>query len=212
MLLVKGSKFTEKKKDGDFEYMLTLSEHEHTLFLFNENYLDSRLTIPKKGAGSACLRPFTLKFVSGDAKPRAHGILTGWSICGGFSNLGLFEKSAIDESFTLCYKLLFKYKYSRIVFSCSNDNEKALGTGLFNVDKEVLDYINFKLNYELPRIFCTNANPGLRLNSLLSSDRKRELFEYAQLWHNYRKLEMELAELKKKAKKKRKAEASLVVE
>ena len=50
------SKFTKPGMDGDFVYMMTLPEHERTLFIFNDN-IEFHAT-DRCGAGNAVVRPW----------------------------------------------------------------------------------------------------------------------------------------------------------
>ena len=138
---VKGVSFTDKGVEGDFEHMIKNPRYSSTLFLFNENAKDFFEGSDHPGGGSAVVRPFAFL-----KQPKAFGIPTGWSVCtDGFSSFNTFVKAVIDHSFKKLDILLSSRRYDTVIFSCAKDDPTAIGTGIFEVEDSVRDYINLKL-------------------------------------------------------------------
>ena len=137
-----------KNAHGDFEWMEKQASHAHTLFVFNENFLDSMSDECKPGAGTAVLRPLTVH--AHPSRPRAVGIPTGW--CTDSRGFALMDdasiKTVIDLSLDRAALLLrsynSKYKNTRILFSCSADDHSLIGTGVFKgtIGADVIAYIS----------------------------------------------------------------------
>lgn len=144
-----------KNAHGDFEWMEKQASHAHTLFVFNENFLDSMSDEYKPGAGTAVLRPLTVH--AHPSRPRAVGIPTGW--CTDSRGFALMDdasiKTVIDLSLDRAALLLRSYnsknKNTRILFSCSADDHSLIGTGVFKgtIGADVIAYIS-KGIFELP--------------------------------------------------------------
>lgn len=141
---VEGIVFKEINEYGDFSWMIQQKEWDSCLFLFNDN-LEYHFT-PRKGAGNAIIRVYNLYNNNLD-KPRSFGIPTGTLKEGGFSELTLEVKFIIDKCFEHLESLIEKYSYEKIIFS-KDKNEDKLGTSIFEVSPDVINYITQKI-YEL---------------------------------------------------------------
>ena len=141
--IVRGIHFTRKNTDGDFEWMEKQVEYQYTLFIINENFLDS-LDMKEAGAGTAKLRPFVWRYVT---IPRAAGIPTGWSVAsGGFPEMDFYTRKAIDASIDRIKIVLRDHpQYTEIVFSCDASNNKKIGTNIFKLPEGCINYISAKL-------------------------------------------------------------------
>jgi hypothetical protein len=116
------------------------SEHEKTLFIFNDNEEQFRAFVRgdssgfSKGGGNAGIRP-----LRGLKPPRAAGVPTG-SRGGGYSRFDEPIKKVIDESLSVIQELLNSGDYERMIFS-KEKSLPTLGTGLFFVAEDVKKYI-----------------------------------------------------------------------
>jgi hypothetical protein len=142
MVRIEPVHFTKRNQHGDFEYMIEQPEYADSLFLIQENVVDS-LTSDNPGAGTACLRPYTYRLVSDKTRPRAAAIPTGWNVdSGGFTELSKAVKSTIHVCMQRIRLLLQKYDYKSVVFSCDKDDTTKIGQGIFEIAKDVLTYIS----------------------------------------------------------------------
>ena len=87
---VVGKLFTKKNSDGDFNWMVTQPQYEHSLFVYSENVMDSMRVDPSEGGGTAILRPMTVQHMTSVEMqagnvPRAAGIPT--AVCNKTTNL-----------------------------------------------------------------------------------------------------------------------------
>ena len=120
----------------NFENMIHNPIFENTLFIFNDNHKEHNLH--KKGAGNAVIRKYNKH--SGLEKPRSAGIPTGY-YRSGFTDLSSEVKQIIDSSIEEIKQLVKTYNYTSLVYSVDNYDDYILGTGLFEVHKDVLQYI-----------------------------------------------------------------------
>ena len=126
-------KFINRGEVGDFNWMIKQEKYKKDLFIFNDNVEDMRSGTFEAGGGNAIIRPYKNKKV-----PRAWGIPTG-SEGEGFTSLNKFAKEAIDESIQVIRKLITNNSYKYVYYSAGKDGK--IGTGIFKVAPEVLDYI-----------------------------------------------------------------------
>jgi len=124
-------------KDMDFELLMKKESLKNALFIFNDNFQIHYTTI--RGGGNASIRPQNNLSIY----KRSFGIPTG-HYKSGYSSL---EES--QEEIDICLNelnlLLQSGNYNKIVYSIETLNEPLLGTGIYNVDKEVKSYITKKI-------------------------------------------------------------------
>jgi len=147
---VVASVYSVSGRDGDFAWMSQQSEHNKTLFVFNDNEEQFRAFLRgdssgfSKGGGNAAIRPLRrLK------PPRAAGVPTG-SGGRGYSRLDERTRKTIDESLAVIQQLLNSGDYERMIFS-KDESAPTLGTGIFFVSDEVKMYIYEALVSMTPR-------------------------------------------------------------
>jgi hypothetical protein len=134
-----GTKYTGKNKIGDFEWMIKQPTYANSLFIFNDNEEHHNTNII--GGGNAVIRSYNKyhKFVDLN-KPRSAGIPTGTLKNGGYTFLTNIVQKTIDNSINEIMELIQTYKYDSIYYSVGLDNK--LGTGIFNVNQDVINYID----------------------------------------------------------------------
>jgi hypothetical protein len=130
------SVFSKPDRDGDFTYMMKKEEYNNSLFIFNDDI--NSVTKCHKGGGNACIRPYN-KHNPNINIPRSAGIPTGSLQHGGFASLTEHVKKSIDKSIEEIKELVEIFKYDSIVYSAKKSG--ILGTGIFKVGKDVLQYI-----------------------------------------------------------------------
>lgn len=156
------------KYDGPEMDSLTLLKQRlfrKSIFIFNDNYSEHYTC--KKGAGNAVLRQFN-KF--SEYYTRSAGIPTG-HFRNGYTSLEE-GKSNIDECFEELIELINTENYDSIVYSINEAKDPLLGTGIFQVDQNVLKYITKRI-IELCKngnLFCISTTHGT-LGPLLIDDR-----------------------------------------
>jgi hypothetical protein len=136
MLEVYGSQFVRLNEMGDFLWMIKNPEFDDCLFIFNDSEEHHNTNI--KGGGNAIIRPYN-KYNTSLPKPRSCGIPTGTRREGGYSHLSEHAKTMIDNSIAEIRDLLHQYEYKRIFYSADKDGK--LGTSIFVVGEDVVDYI-----------------------------------------------------------------------
>ena len=133
--------FKESHEYGDFNFMIKLEEYNDSLFIFNDNTEEHETS--KRGGGNAIIRPYN-KYCPMSEYPRSAGIPTGTREDGGFKELNDNNKKIIDSSFDEIHELIEKHNYKRIFYSGSKDSD-LIGTSIFEVNTEVLEYITNKI-------------------------------------------------------------------
>jgi hypothetical protein len=141
MAQIYGTKFVKRGTFGDFEFMCNQDVYSNSLFIFNDNEEDHNICT--SGGGNAIIRKYN-KYNINLQKPKSAGIPTGNYKNGGYKNLTEDVIKTIDNSIDEIKELLNKYKYTSIYFSVGNN--KLLGTSIFNVDINVLLYIDTKIS------------------------------------------------------------------
>ncbi|MFM8662632.1 MAG: hypothetical protein ACKODI_02165 [Acidimicrobiaceae bacterium] len=125
---------------GDYLWMIDQPEFARALFIFNDNeeqfdaYVAGEARGFTAGGGNAAIRPLRRHL-----PPRAAGVPTG-KHGRGYSALDATTKSKIDEALAVINALLKTCDYDQIVVSTSKDGD-TLGTGIYEVAREVRDYI-----------------------------------------------------------------------
>lgn len=137
------SAFTGACQPGDFEWEIKTQYRGKTaLYIFNDNVADHRFCCP--GGGSAVIRPWNRYAVMcrGAGKTLAAGVSTGMSAAqGGFQRLTAEVRSIIDADLKETSNLLLTGEYAQVVYSADPRTPVLLGTGIFNVCKDVKAYI-----------------------------------------------------------------------
>jgi hypothetical protein len=133
-----GTVFAGKGKEGDFEWQIRSGKYENALFVFNED--EKRVGWKKAGRGNAVIRKWN--HVACPDRPRAVGIFTGGSQ-GGYKVLNPEIQKKIDSCFDHLQKIMSKHGYTTIYYSAKPNG--LLGTSIFEVAPEVLEYITKRL-------------------------------------------------------------------
>lgn len=160
-LTVTGIVFRERKKPGDFKWMVSQPAYDKCAFVIMENYIDMIREDSGPGGGTAALRPYTM-YHQADGKPlRAMGIPTGWSSDAlGFCDLDRDTKRLIDLSVQRMAVLLQTSlsNVTTLYFSCDDKDPTKIGTGIFSktLHPDVVAYISKKL-HELPAAVASSA-------------------------------------------------------
>lgn len=134
--------YNAREKKGDFTTMIKDPNYNDSLFIYNDNteyHHTSRL-----GAGNALIRSFNQHGQHRDY-PRSAGICTGSLLDGGFERLDECTKKVIDRDIGEINDLIKKYRYKRVFYSAKKNSEGLLGTSIFQVDPEVIQYITDKI-------------------------------------------------------------------
>jgi hypothetical protein len=129
-------KFIRKGEYGDFEFMRDLPGFEKTLFLFNENVESYNMKSVFRGGGNACIRPWAHEPI-----PRSFGIPTGSMAIGGFETLTDDLKDYLSSVFLDLKKVIQDNDYDTVCYSIDTPGSDTLGTSIFKVDPDVLEYI-----------------------------------------------------------------------
>lgn len=134
-----GTVFTKRNCIGDFDWMIKSGKYENALFIFNED--EARQKWKKAGGGNAVIRKYNKYAVS---KPRSVGILTGTKFAG-YPELNDSVKLANDKCIEDIKETVEKYNYDTLYYSAETP-DRLLGTGIFTVHPDVLEYITNKLH------------------------------------------------------------------
>ena len=125
---------------GDYLWMSSQPEFARALFIFNDNeeqfdaFVKGEWSGFAAGGGNAAIRPLREL-----VPPRAAGVPTGKNGLG-YSVLDASTKAKIDEALAVVEALLETGGYNQVVIPASKDGG-TLGTGIFDVAREVCDYI-----------------------------------------------------------------------
>jgi len=140
MVKVIGVSFKGPHQEGDFTWMIEREQYGSCLFIFNDNEMHHNTNI--RGGGNAAVRPYN-KHNKQLEKPRSAGIPTGTMM--GYDSLSTAVKGSIDSSIEEIKELLRMYHYETIYYSIDSKTGK-LGTGIFRVNPDVIDYIDQQIN------------------------------------------------------------------
>jgi hypothetical protein len=132
-----GIKYIKPNQLGDFNWMCKQPEYSNTLFIFNDN--EEYHNSDRKGHGNAVVRCYN-KYNSNLKKPKSAGIPTGTLSSGGYQELNSDVINIVTGSIKEIKELLQFHSYDSICYSVSL--EKKLGTGIFNVNDKVINYID----------------------------------------------------------------------
>lgn len=132
-----GTQYTKKNMFGDFNMMCEQKEYEDSLFIFNDN--EEYHNTNGYGIGNAIIRKYN-KHNKTLSKPKSAGICTGTLKYKGYKELSEYNKNIIDNNINEIKKLIEKYEYKNIYYSVGKNNK--IGTSLFKVGEDVIDYID----------------------------------------------------------------------
>eukprot|EP00834_Sanchytrium_tribonematis_P004935 NODE_269_length_11261_cov_0.600359.p12 type:complete len:154 gc:universal NODE_269_length_11261_cov_0.600359:4776-5237(+) len=139
--------FKKRNTIGDFLYMKDLPEYKNALFIFNDNVRDHPSAVT--GGGNAQMRPFN-QF--GQCQPpKSAGIPTG--LQGGFDDLNDDVQNHVDSAISEIRSLLKQFPYDQVIYSCTSNHSVSfegkqvplLGSSIFKVDPQVLEYITLQI-------------------------------------------------------------------
>jgi hypothetical protein len=136
-----GTKYVKKNQIGDFDWMIQRPNYKNSLFIFNDNE-EHHMSI-RRGAGNAVIRPYN-RYNPNIINPLSAGIPTGTIKGGGYDFLTSDVQKIIDDAIGEIIELIKSHNYDSIYYSVGPDNE--LGTGLFKVNKNVIEYIDKKIH------------------------------------------------------------------
>jgi hypothetical protein len=135
-----GTIYSGPNKLGDFNWMCKHQLYSNVLFIFNDN--EEFHDTCREGSGNAIMRKYN-KFNGKLSKPISAGIPTGTLINGGYQKLDEHVISVVTEAINEIKEIVAKYKYDGIFYSVATNGK--LGTGLFDVCPEVIDYIDMEI-------------------------------------------------------------------
>jgi predicted RNA methylase len=135
-----GTVYTRNGIEGDFDWQIRSKLYEDSLFLFNDNEEHNKLK--KAGGGNAIIRKYN-KYALPD-RPRSVGIVTGKD-GRGYDKLTEDIKEAIDKTIEEVRDIIRRYKYKKVYYSAIEPNG-LLGTSIFKVGKDVLEYITDRIH------------------------------------------------------------------
>lgn len=115
-------------------------DYNDVLFIFNDN--EEHHNTNRRGAGNAIMRKYN-KYNSNLDRPRSAGIPTGTLEDGGYQELNSHVIVQVDNAIEEIKEIIKKYNYNKICYSAEKDG--VLGTGIFTVDRSVLEYITTKI-------------------------------------------------------------------
>ena len=140
MTTIIGTVFTKKGVEGDFEWQIKSGQYEDSLFIFNDD--EMRRKWKKAGGGNAIIRKYN-RYACPD-QPRAVGVCTG-NGNGGYSSLDGHVKAVIDDCIKEVRNTIQQYGYKKVYYSANKPNG-LLGTSIFQVDHNVLQYITEQIH------------------------------------------------------------------
>ena len=149
-IIVEPSYFDEEEgegKEGDFLWEIEQTRHTYsiepsTLYIFNDNDNHHYTTI--KGKGNGQIRIYNRE---AQDKPNSAGISTGKNA--GFTVLDDEVKRIIHRDVLEIMDILSTGNYDKVKYSKESPDNNTLGTGIFDVNEDVLEYITDLIN-QLP--------------------------------------------------------------
>ena len=139
-----GTVFNGVDKYGDFHYMIESGDYNDSLFIYNDNEESYYNNSCKAGAGNALIRRYNQYNKKYLENPLSVGIPTGTLKDGGYECLNKENKEIINNCIENIKNIIEKYEKKRLFYSAKNSSG-ILGTGLFNVSDDVLEFITDKI-------------------------------------------------------------------
>lgn len=140
-LKIYGTRFIKSNQFGDFNWMCLQTIYSNSLFIFNDN--EEYHNTARSGMGNAIIRKFNSYNPNLD-KPLSAGIPTGTLKKGGYRILDSHVINVVNLAINKIKLLISKYNYESIYYSVGKDGK--LGTGLFTVHHDVINYINEQIS------------------------------------------------------------------
>ena len=137
-ITVVGSVFKKRGEIGDFDWMIRSGNYPDTLFIYNDD--EQSQNSRTAGGGNAIIRKYNRNAL---LRPHSAGVVTGTTK--GYTKLTESAKQKIDECFDIIRGLCKAHGYTKIYYSASTPNGQ-LGTSIFVVGTDVLDYITKELH------------------------------------------------------------------
>ena len=139
-----GTVFGGRHKVGDFDWMIKSGNYDDSLFIFNDDV--KRNKWKTGGKGNSIIRKYN-KYAN-PRNPKSVGIVTGRKK--GFTSLTDEVRSRIDKNLKEVVKTIQSMQYRKVYYSAKTP-KGLLGTGIFKVGKDVLEYITHQI-HELEKI------------------------------------------------------------
>ena len=136
-----GTIFTGTNQYGDFNWMIRSGEYEDSLFIYNDNEMDHKRKSCGHGAGNAIIRKYN-RHSKGKTYSAGISTGTGRGTGNGYNSLDECENH-IDDCIEEIQNLINTGNYKRLFFSADEDGN--LGTSIFVVSDDVIDYITKKI-------------------------------------------------------------------
>ena len=132
--------------------MMRDPQYDDAVFIFNDNVVDANTFPVFQGAGSAAVRPRSLRYSNDVTRSCSIGIPTGWSsLTGGFkvTQKGIEEFACRAIVLEIERLLIFAIEHphiKRIIFSCDANDTSRIGQAVFKLSTALVDFIMLKLN------------------------------------------------------------------
>jgi len=143
-----GTKYLKSNSFGDFKFMINenIKKNIHdSLFIYNDNEECKNNKSYGNGKGNAIIRKYNKNNPKYRNNPYSIGIPTGTFSKGGYKILDENSKKYIDESILEIKCLLENNDYKYLYYSINNLSGR-IGTSIFNVNEEVLEYITNEIH------------------------------------------------------------------
>ena len=143
--------FNRNNKYTNFTNMITMSNYNNTLFIFNDNDKDHYTNI--KGANNAEIRIYNF-YAPNIPYPHSAGIPTGYSSGSNGGYTGLMDADPTIKKGEVPYKSIvfayieilsllyvFKDRFTQIIYSVNNNKSDLISTSTFKVNDDVIEFI-----------------------------------------------------------------------
>lgn len=140
--------YDPKVKETDVNHIISksLEEESRVLVIYNANVAFQVNPVKFCGQGSASARIYDRRFMTNGQIARAQGVSTGMSIsAGGFPFLTEEVKQIISLELMKVLVQVFEYDYTHIVYFCDKHDSTKIGTSIFKVGQDVIDFISKRI-------------------------------------------------------------------